>query len=409
MLALLWLLNAISGTIHAAGSIHYVAPGGSNTTDCTNSASPCATIQYAVEQADADAEVHIATGVHTDVHLYPRNDLTTTGFVTQVVFISRNITLRGGFPASFSAPADPEATPTILDAQRKGRGLYIVGNISATIEGLHITGGSLDALGGRNGYACGGGVLVMTATVVFRSNRVFSNTGDGDGAGLCLFSSNARFISNSISNNTLAGYGGGIGIVNSAVAFINNTFAFNQGGYGGGLYQERSSTTLSGNVFISNVAFWGGGLYIFGHTSLLTGNAIISNVSQGTSFEDGGGGMHIEYANVGLYRNTVVGNVAGYGGGGLRFISSIASLDANTIISNTTLKRGGGRMFLSGNAVLTNTIIAENQAGFAGSGLYLDEASLHLLHNTFARNRGGDGSGIHVSSGRITLTKCRAG
>ncbi len=51
-----------------------------------------------------------------------------------------------------------------------------------------------------------------------------------------------------------------------------------------------------------------------------------------------------------------------------------------------------------GQAVLTNTVIADNQAVSTGSGLYIQNFSAHLLHTTIARNRGGDGSGIHVAS-----------
>jgi hypothetical protein len=45
---------------------------------------------------------------------------------------------------------------------------------------------------------------------------------------------------------------------------------------------------------------------------------------------------------------------------------------------------------------LTNNAIVDNEATTSGSGLFVGGASPGLLHNTFARNTGGDGSGIYV-------------
>jgi hypothetical protein len=48
---------------------------------------------------------------------------------------------------------------------------------------------------------------------------------------------------------------------------------------------------------------------------------------------------------------------------------------------------------------LTNNVVADNQVTDRGSGLYIEEnSSLHLVHNTFARNSGGDGSGVHITT-----------
>ena len=67
-----------------SSAIHYVATSGSDTGDCTLPTSPCRSVQYAVDQASPGAEVRIAAGVYTDVHVRPSNDPSTTGDVTQV-------------------------------------------------------------------------------------------------------------------------------------------------------------------------------------------------------------------------------------------------------------------------------------------------------------------------------------
>jgi hypothetical protein len=85
------------------------------------------------------------------------------GDATQVVYISKTVTLRGGYAApDFSEPPDPQANPTTLDAQGQGRVLYITGAISPTVEGLRIAGGDADGLGGWWGVGAGGGVYAIT-------------------------------------------------------------------------------------------------------------------------------------------------------------------------------------------------------------------------------------------------------
>lgn len=58
-----------------------------------------------------------------------------------------------------------------------------------------------------------------------------------------------------------------------------------------------------------------------------------------------------------------------------------------------------------GNPILTNNIIVDNQSDGVGGGLRVSGSSLRLLHNTFARNTGGDGSGIYaITNSSITMT-----
>jgi hypothetical protein len=63
---------------------------------------------------------------------------------------------------------------------------------------------------------------------------------------------------------------------------------------------------------------------------------------------------------------------------------------------------GGGLLLdFNSNATLINNLITDNQlndqANSQGSGLYIRASSPKLLHNTIARNIGGDGSGIYIT------------
>ena len=57
----------------------YVATTGSNTTNCSSSAAPCLTVQYAVDQANASGDtVHVAAGTYSEV-VYVAKDISFKG------------------------------------------------------------------------------------------------------------------------------------------------------------------------------------------------------------------------------------------------------------------------------------------------------------------------------------------
>ncbi len=43
------------------------------------------------------SKVLIASGLYSDVHVRSRNDITTTGVVTQWAYLSKTLTIRGGY------------------------------------------------------------------------------------------------------------------------------------------------------------------------------------------------------------------------------------------------------------------------------------------------------------------------
>jgi len=149
MLLLMGSLGIHHWVARAAGPILYVALNGSDTTDCTNSANPCATIQRAADEASNGAEIRVAAGTYTGVNMRPRNDITNSGFVSQMVYIDKHLTIRGGYTTTNWNTSYPLTQPTTLDAVGQGRVLYITPSaISPTIEGLNIKGGNATGLGG---------------------------------------------------------------------------------------------------------------------------------------------------------------------------------------------------------------------------------------------------------------------
>jgi hypothetical protein len=141
VVALAALLVLAGDPARAQASTRYVATTGTDSGGCTDPNSPCRTVQYAVDAADDEDLIKVATGIYTDVHL-------RSGII-QTVFITKTVAIQGGYAVpGFIDPPDPETNPTTLDAAGQGRVLYVVGNISPTIEGLRITGGKASGLRG---------------------------------------------------------------------------------------------------------------------------------------------------------------------------------------------------------------------------------------------------------------------
>jgi uncharacterized repeat protein (TIGR01451 family) len=326
-------------------------------------------VQYAVDRAGEGCVVKLAAGVYTGVQGRPRSDVVSTGTVTQVVYVSKTVTIRGGYTPTNWAVSDPAANPTTLDAQGLGRVFYVSGVITSTIEGLRITGGDSAGLGGSpEGFDAGGGVYLITATAVLRDNRVFSNT-SGAGGGVYAYAS-------------------------KPVLLQGNTISANVAGDGGGLYFQESEPVLDGNTIVANAVHWaGGGLCLKDSAGVLSRTTVASNSGYL------GGGLCLGGSDVILTGTTVMSN-AGGAGGGLYLEESIATLAGSTVLANQAL-RGGGLFLGFGQATLASAVVARNQAENEGDGLYLIGSSARILHTTVARNgltgsAGDDGHGTGI-------------
>jgi parallel beta-helix repeat protein len=398
----------------------HVAPDG-----MCGGADPCFdSVQAAVDAAAHSDEIRIATGNYTDTHVR------SSDAVTQVVYISKTLTLRGGYTTAnaLAGPPDPDANPTTLDAQGRGRVFYISGDVDVTIEGLHITGGDAHGLGGdplAPTSDVGGGVYGISATVTLRDCQISGNTAPSAGGGVYLHGGDpVLLIGNTIFSNTTQGSGGGVHISwNELVARLDgNTLYNNEASLGGGVYLWYSHADLRDNTIHSNQADDGAGVYLWtgtGHVVWLQENVIFDNAAARW-----GGGVHLwDSRDVTLYGNSIFSNTAQVYGGGVWLNFSLATLASNAIHHNQALAGGGvymraGSAFKTsrvgasprhvaggtppsrddGPTLLINNAIVENQAGDEGSGLYIAGHNSRLLHNTIARNgsTGGNSSGVYI-------------
>jgi hypothetical protein len=365
-------------SVRADPGVHYVAPGG----NC-NGASPCyGSVQEAVDAAVPGGEIRVAAGTYTDVHVRPRDDITATGVVTQMIYISKTLTIRGGYTTTNWIDYNPEGNPTTLGAQQQGRVLYITSDISPTIEGLRITGGDATGLGGvavppmGQPFDAGGGVYVISATATFLNCWVFDNVADV-GGGLLLAGSNATLGGNTVTSNTAGFIGGGLCSFNSDAALIGNTFTSNTAG-----------------------GFGGGGVALLGGRPTLHGDAVISNTAEG-EHASGGGLFVTERCDATLVNTVIADNWADFNGAALQITDAHVNLLHSTVVHNMG---GGGtgihlhrELSLYTTAVLTNTILVSHTVG-----IQADEITTATLYATLWHANATDWSGNVVHTNDYT-------
>lgn len=341
----------------------YVAPGG----NC-GGATPCyATIQLAVDAASDLDLIKVAAGTYTDLHVRLRNDVTTTGVVTQVAYISVTLTIEGGYTTSNWTTPDPVAHPTTLDAQGKGRVIYITGDIAPTIEGLRITGGDAKGMGGHalTSEPSGGGIYIWDALAVLENNWIYSNTADL-GGGLYLFDS---VWSQNKPGATIAG----------------NTIFSNTAGGGGGIALHLSTANVSGNVVRDNHAGDGGGLHLFFGAPTIQRNIINANTAEGK-----GGGGYFDLSSPILINNVIADNHVENSlgkGSGLYFDSASSHMSHNTIARNTGGDGSGIYVvdhfdWALPTVWMTNTILVNQSVGLSANGVSTVTVNGILWYNT---------------------------
>lgn len=356
------LLKGAPQTAYATTGTRYVAMNGSDTSNtCTDSSTPCATIQHAVDQASTGEEIRVASGTYTDLHV--------TGGMTAVVQIDKPLIIQGGYtPTNWSTPS-PSMYPTTIDPQGQGRGVIIAPGITVTLQGLRVTNGV--------GAPWGGGILAKTgAQVTIRE---------------CW-----------IHNNQAERYSGGIHIYSGTLTVTNSFIYSNTAGYdGGGINFSHSGGVLRDNLIYNNTAsqYSAGGVYLNYATDVMLENNYIFNNTAGYY----GGGVYLwTSSGAVLTNNRIYGNdVTQYHGGGVYlWRSDDVALSGNDIRGNAALHSGSGiYLGYSHNITMTNNLLAENRltdASGSAAGIYLISSSARLLHNTIARNTGGSGQGIYA-------------
>ena len=374
---------------------HYVTTDG----NC-GSVTPCySSIQNAVDAANDGDEIRVAGGTYTGVsNVAILNSANFTA--TQLVAVTKSITLRGGYATSDWNISNPAANETILDAERNGRVMVIMGEVSPVIEGFTITNGDATGLGGRLTYTgvCmpanyptdgGGGIYITRANATIRNNIIKNNRASlanwSGGGGIMLNCSSSTITENEIASN----------IANAIVSNIadgakgGGIFAAGTGFSGTLIAPVISKNSITGNVAGGN---WsdGGGIYVGEEiAATITGNTITYNATTMSAITGYGfgGGIYVQFSNfypVKISNNTLLYNEAGtasYGsGGGGIYLRDITDFYlSNNLIGDNRANGIGSGVFISGwegygiDGSLVNNTIASNYG--ANEGLYIKGSS----------------------------------
>jgi hypothetical protein len=289
------------------GATWYVAPTGSDANSCSSVNSPCGTINRALEKAAAGDIVKVATGTYT-------------GSGHQVVYISKDITLSGGWNASFTT----QSGLSIIDGQGVRSGIFSqieTVMINVVIDRFRITNGFIDRSG--SGLYHRSGILLLSNSIV--SGNVTPWTGGGIYNQGTMTINNSVISNNQISQECCGGSGGGGGIENYGTLTLNYS-------------------TVSGNVIMHESNF-GSGIYSQGTLTL----------NNSTIHGNGGGhgeGIRAE-GTITINNSTIYGNSGSHGEG--------IQAEGTITINNSTIS--GNQSYglaARGTVTLRNTIIAGN-------------------------------------------------
>lgn len=333
-------------------------------------------VQSAINAAQPGDEVRISG---TCVGAQPRAG------VTQLAYIDKQISVRGGYTPTNWLVAYPMTQSTILDAQGLGRVLYIAPGVSPTIQDLNLANGDASEQGGGPGGLDAGGVLYVRNANPTLRNLTISGGQAYYGGGAYLQNSTATLRDSTLDGN-VGVKGGALFLQNSSATLRGNTIVNNEAEDGGGIFFNASAPTVAGNLVAQNAATGaGGGIFMATSGATLRSNTVTTNTAQAA------GGIYVDGAAPQLTRNLVQANTA-QNAGGIFLSKSTAAVNGNRVIANSA-GIGGGLYVQEGNPGLDNNVIAQNIGQVQAAGLYILSSSPRLRHNTIAANNGGDGEG----------------
>lgn len=424
----LFLVTAVSllsaGATVFAATLRVDGSTGVDNAGCGSAASPCQSIQQAVNLAGDDDMILVATGTYTyDASLDPCTPLSTVAGTGVVCVIDTTLTILGGYPHGNWTVRNPAGNPTVIDGANLHRGVYFHNGPfqlekTLTLEGFTIKRGL--AQGATSGpdldtYAFGGGLrsalghvvlrdLVFTDNLAAGGNTSSTYGGAGAGGGLAISGYASRqvtailerisFVGNEARGGTnpqRGGFGQGGALFANYVDLAAHTLVFTDNlaiagdsagsGLGGGLradaqggaaaFQIQSNSTLEGVTATGNRALGGdGGSDPGDQAGAGIGGAFL--VEQGS----------LTLRDADIRSSEARGGASDSGGsaygGGIAATSSTVTLDRVVLIDNlaaggdgitTTGGPGGGGGNLTDTvATVTNTLIADNVAQLGTTG-----------------------------------------
>lgn len=251
----------VEGSAGATASTLYVSNAGTDSGTCTSSATPCATVTYALTQAGTGDTILVSGTIDDNVVVN-----------SQAVSIAQ----------------DPGGNPAELDGTGKGPVITVEGSTVLTLNQLTITGGSA---------SYGGGIQMQGGDATITDSTISGNSATMSGGGIGSNGGAFNLIDSTVSDNSASGSGfvGGMGggiatsTASSAATIVDSTISGNSaGGVGSGAE--------------------GGGIVNIAGSDFITNSTISSNTATGTSGD--AGGISDEGGAVEIIGSTISGNSA---------------------------------------------------------------------------------------------------
>ena len=292
----------------------------------------------------------------------------------------------------------------------------------------------------------------------FIENIVFSSNVGGYGAGIFDANSYPKLINCLFSGNVATGldgecWGGGMYNLSSNPTLIDCSFIGNSAlprgdltgllffiSRGGAIFNHgRSNPKLTNCILQENFANAGGGIFNMTESSpTLTNctfrknkavndglgggmfnstncNPTVTNcIFGGNSAESDGGGMYNGWRSNPLLTNCIFsGNLATGNGGGMYNNSSSPTVTNCTFSGNGAYENGGGMFNENSTPTLSSCMFTGNWTELYGGGLHSNESTTIAINCVFRWNSayssrigGGNGGGIYISRGSLTLDNC---
>jgi Bacterial Ig-like domain (group 3) len=273
----------------AAPATLYVSQGGLDSGTCT-SASPCATVSYALTKAASGATIEVS------------------GTIDDHVSISTPVTIT-------TWPGGPAGSPGVLDGSARGTVVTISGG-GVTINDLTIGHGAL-------GIFNEGGTLTLTDSTVSGNATVAEPY-----AGIVNYGSTTTVIDSTITKNSGDSSGNlGAGIYNTGtMTVIASTIS---GNTGGGIYSGQGDTaTLGATIVAGNTA---ANCYGYDAGSLSSAGYNLTNDTNGTA-------CGFTAATDLVNQNPLLGSLASNGGPTQTLLPGSTSPAADVIPGAVTLR-----------------------------------------------------------------------
>jgi hypothetical protein len=227
------------------------------------------------------------------------NQVMSGGMVmSQTLYISKSLTLEGGYALDDWTASYPITQPTYLDAAEMGRVMVVTDSAVVNASGLRFMRGSADT---------GGGVLVGSGSLSMTLSWVYSHTADS-GGGMYLEDGTVHLGTDTEIYGCTAVNGGGIYQANGELLANDVLLSDNDATAGGAFYFGDGLATVQNSILSDNTADDGGGIYQVGDGLVVRHNDFYQNSAVN------GGGLYLTSAAADVRNNVFLqGSATGAG------------------------------------------------------------------------------------------------